>query len=202
MRLACAALAAVLLAGLLGGCQDAVTGSVRVNVGDQIDNWNNMLAVRLSGLFNLGVEPEQEGYEYIGVLIAVQNLSADTDYAIGAQNIWDIDAAYPVPPVENVSPYFRELVKATGDFAFACDGAPVTGGAYLYVYDELNNAFMDAPALPALRAGYIELVCLAPKGWRELEVTYTPAFAGGQTATFTMSASEMITADATTEDME
>lgn len=188
-----AALAAGAAAGLLAGCQRRIDGPVSVKVGDQIDNWNG-LAVRLSGLFNLDVEPEQAGYEYVGVLIAVQNQSSGNTYTIGAQNILEIDAAYPVPPVENVAPYFRALDESTKDFAMACDGAPVRGGAYLYVYDETANVLADAPTLPPRHSGYIELVCLAPTGWQELQVTYTPTFAQGQTITFVMQSSELISA--------
>lgn len=187
-----AALAAGAAAGLLGGCQ-RTGGSITVKVGDEIDNWNG-LAVQLSGLFNMTVAPEQAGYEYIGVLVAVRNCTDDNTFTIGAQNILEIDAAYPVPPVSNVGPYFRELCASTADFAMACDGGAIDGGAYLYVYDEKANTLTDAPTLPPGRSGYIELVCLAPEGWQELAVTYTPTFVRGQTITFVMQASEMIVA--------
>lgn len=188
-----AALAAGAAAGLLSGCS-RVDGSISVKVGDRIDSWNG-LAVQLSGLFNMNVEPEQAGYEYVGVLIAVQNQSGDNTYTIGAQNILEIDAAYPVPPIENVAPYFRALVSSTEDFVMVCDGAPVEGGAYLYVYDESANVLADAPTLPPRHSGYIELVCLAPTGWKELQVTYSPTFVQGQTITFIMQASELISAE-------
>lgn len=187
-----AALAAGAAAGLLGGCTRALDGSIAVKVGDAVSDWNG-LALRLSGLFNMTVEPEQAGYEYVGVLVAVQNLTDDNTYTIGAQNILEIDAAYPVPPLENVGPYFTELAASTLDFAMACDGAPIQGGAYLYVYDEAANILTDAPTLPPRRSGYIEMVCLAPVGWQTLEVTYSPTFVSAGTITFSMSSAELIT---------
>lgn len=185
-----AALAAAAAGGALAGC-GMTTGSIEVRPGDRVNNWNG-LAVQLSGLFNLGVEAPQAGYEYVGVLVGVRNLSGDTAYAIGAQNILDIDAAYPVPPVENVAPYFEELARSTTDFSMQCDGVPAKGGAYLYVYDEQTNVMADAPLLPPGRTGYIELVCLAPQGWQELSVTYTPAFVRARTLTFVMQSSELL----------
>lgn len=185
-------LAAGAAAGLLGGCSRVQHGSIDVKVGDEVDNWNG-ISVQLSGLFNMTVDPEQAGYEYVGVLIAINNMTRNTTYAIGAQNILEIDAAYPVPPVSNVAPYFHMLAASTDDFTMACDGVPVEGGAYLYVYDPEANVLADAPTLPPQHAGYIELVCLAPSGWQELEVTYAPAFADGETITFTMQSSELIT---------
>lgn len=184
------ALAAGAASGLLSGC--GRSGSIEVKVGDRVDNWNG-LAVQLSGLFNMTVAPSEAGYEYVGVLIAVRNLSGSETYSIGAQNILEIDAAYPVPPVENVEPYFNALSAATTDFAMACDGTAIEGGAYLYVYDANTNVLADAPTLPPKRSGYIELVCLAPSGWRQLEVDYTPTFVQGKTMRFTMSSSELIT---------
>lgn len=194
LKTSTAALAATAAAGVLSGCQNRGSGSIGVEVGDRVDNWNG-LAVQLSGLFNMTVSPAQEGYEYVGVLVAVKNCTDDETYTIGAQNILEIDAAYPVPPVSNVDPYFRELVQSTTDFSMACDGAAIEGGAYLYVYDAKSNVLADAPTLPPGRTGYIELVCLAPTGWQELQVTYTPTFAHGQTITFTMQSSELITAE-------
>lgn len=196
-----AALTAAAAAGLLGGCNGMTTGSIEVRVGDQVSNWNN-LSVRLSGLFNLNVAPSREGFEYVGVLVAVQNLSDSQSYAIGAQNILDIDAAYPVPPASNVDPYFEMLAASTTDFTMACDGQAAEGGAYLYVYDEQTNTLADAPTLPPQRGGYIELVCLAPTGWRELSVTYTPTFVRGQTITFVMKSSELIAASISDETEE
>lgn len=192
LRASGAAVAAGAAAGLLAGCERASKGSIEVKVGDQVNNWNG-LAVQVSGLFNMTVAPEKDGYEYVGVLVAVQNRTDDNTYTIGAQNILEIDAAYPVPPVSNVWPYFCELAASTRDFAISCDGQPIQGGAYLYVYDEKTNVLADAPTLPPKRNGYIELVCLAPTGWQELQVTFSPTFAQGETITFTMQSSEMIT---------
>lgn len=199
LRCAGLALTAAAVGALLSGCGSR-SGSIEVEVGDQVNNWNG-LAVRLGGLFGMDAMPEREGYEYVGVLIAVKNQTRDTSYAIGAQNILDIDAAYPVPPVSNVDPYFHALAESTTDFAMACDGQAVEGGAYLYVYSAATNVLADAPTLPPSGVGYIELVCLAPIGWQELEVTYTPSFAEDKTITFKMQSSEMIRAASADTDL-
>ena len=81
---------------MLGGCKVSESGaSVTVKVGDKISNWNN-LAVQLASVFNLPAETDAEGYKYIAVLVTAANLSTNRTYAIGAQNIAEIDAAYPL----------------------------------------------------------------------------------------------------------
>lgn len=194
LRCAGLALTAAAAGSLLSGCGGS-GGSIEVAVGDQVNNWNG-LAVRLAGLFSMDVAPAAEGKEYVGVLVAVKNKNRNYAYAIGAQNILEIDAAYPVPPSSNVDLYVHALSEATADFSMACDGEPVEGGAYLYVYNAATNVLADAPTLPPNGVGYIELVCVAPLGWQELEVTYSPTFAEGKTITFKMQASEVIRAAA------
>lgn len=181
--------AAVSTAGLLGGCRSS-SNSVEVKVGDQISNWNN-LTVRLNTVYKYPTTPSQEGYEYVIVLVMARNLTANTDFAIGAQNVLDIDAAYPVPPTTNVDAYFDLLAQSTEDFAVSCDGASAKSGAYVYLYDEDNDSFSDSPSLPAKRAGYICLMSLVPTGWSELEINYTPTFVANKTMTFVIKSTEL-----------
>ncbi|MGN0706730.1 MAG: twin-arginine translocation signal domain-containing protein [Faecalibacterium sp.] len=186
--------AALGTAGVLGGC--AVGGnhtSIEVKVGDQISSWNNLL-VHFSGLFQLDMPVDREGYEYIAILAVVKNLSKTESYAIGAQNILELDAAYPIPPEENFSLCFHELAQSTTDFTVVCDGQSIEAGAYISLYDEATDTFSDSPVLPPKRAGYIELICMVPKGWSDLEMTFMPTFVDERTITFRMKHTDLVTA--------
>ena len=187
--------AAVGASALLGGCAVTKAGaSVTVKVGDKISNWNNM-AVQLSSIFNLPATPDVEGYEYVAVLVTAANLSTDKTYAIGAQNIAEIDAAYPLTDEAtkdtNIVGYFHALSEATTDFSSTCDGQAVECGAYVSLYDSTTQTFSDSPNMPPRTSAYIELVCMVPKGWQELTVTYTPTFVEDRTLTFTLNASDI-----------
>ena len=189
-----ASAAAVGAATLLGGCQTSQNGSVEVKVGDKISNWNN-LGVQLTSVFTLSSAPDVAGYEYVAVLVTSVNRSEGTTFNIGAQNLAEINAAYPLNTAEeqaaNAAGYFHALSAATTDFAVTCDGKPVEGGAYVSLYDPASETFTDSTCLPPQRSGYIELVCTVPTGWQELSVTYTPTFVSGKSLTFTMSASDV-----------
>ncbi len=183
---------------LLGGCSVSQSGaSVEVKVGDKISNWNNM-AVQLSSVFNLPAATDKEGYEYIAVLITAANLSTQDTFAIGAQNIVEIDAAYPLDneatKAANIIQYFHALSAATSDFASVCDGQPIESGAYVSLYNSESKTFSDSPNLPPRSSGYVELVCMVPSGWQELTVTYTPTFVQDKTLTFTMKSTDLKTA--------
>lgn len=80
-------------ASMLGGCQSS-NGSVEVKVGDKVSNWNN-LGVQLSSVFTLSDAPDVAGHQYVAVLVTAVNRSKTDSMAIGAQNIAEIDAAYP-----------------------------------------------------------------------------------------------------------
>lgn len=195
--LKCTGASAVALgaAGLLGGCQQSGGDTiVDVKVGDKISNWNN-LGVQLTSVFTLSSAPDVAGYEYVAVLVTSVNRSEGTTFNIGAQNLAEINAAYPLNTAEeqaaNAAGYFHALSAATTDFAVTCDGKPVEGGAYVSLYDPASETFTDSTCLPPQRSGYIELVCTVPTGWQELSVTYTPTFVSGKSLTFTMSASDV-----------
>ena len=189
-----ASAAALGAAALLGGCQSGTNGSVEVKVGDKISNWNN-LGVQLTSVFTLTSAPDVAGYEYVAVLVTAVNRSSGTTFNIGAPNIVEINAAYPLTDdaakAANTAPYFHALSAATADFAVVCDGQDVESGAYVSLYDSTTETFSDAPSLPPQRSGYIELVCMVPTGWQQITVTYTPTFVSNKTLTFTMSASDV-----------
>lgn len=184
-------------ASMLGGCQSSSSNSVQVKVGDKISNWNN-LAVQLSSVFTLSNAPDVAGQEYVAVLVTAANRSQNDTFAIGAQNIVEIDAAYPLDneatKAANIIQYFHALSAATSDFASVCDGQPIESGAYVSLYNSESKTFSDSPNLPPRSSGYVELVCMVPSGWQELTVTYTPTFVQDKTLTFTMKSTDLKTA--------
>ena len=134
-------------------------------------------------------------YEYVAVLVTAVNRSSSVTFNIGAPNIAEINAAYPLDTdaakAANTAPYFHALSASTTDFAVVCDGADVESGAYISLYDSTTETFTDAPSLPPQRSGYIELVCMVPTGWQQITVTYTPTFVTNKTLTFSLSASDV-----------
>ena len=109
--------AAVGSASLLSGCKTNGRNTTvnDVKVGDTVKNWNG-LGVQLSSVFHLTQDPAQPGYEYLGVRVTVLNRSKTDSYTIGAQGVDAINAAYPVPPLENVDANFQAMAAATTDF--------------------------------------------------------------------------------------
>lgn len=192
--LKCAGVSAAALgtASLLGGCQYSNDNAVvEVKVGDSVRNWNG-LGVQLSNVFQLTQDPKQSGYEYLGVRVTVFNRSTDTAYVIGAQGIDAINAAYPVPPLENVDANFQAMAAATPDFTAACDGQSVPCCANVSLYNENSQSFSDVESLPAQGSGYVVLMVMVPKGWQQLEVTYVPTFVEDKTLTFIMNSADVI----------
>ena len=102
--------AAVGSASLLSGCKTNGSNTTvnDVKVGDTVKNWNG-LGVQLSSVFHLTQDPAQPGYEYLGVRVTVLNRSKTDSYTIGAQGVDAINAAYPVPPLENVDANFQAM---------------------------------------------------------------------------------------------
>ena len=180
-------------ASMLGGCQSS-SGSVEVKVGDKVSNWNN-LGVQLSSVFTLSDAPDVAGHQYVAVLVTAVNRSKTDSMAIGAQNIAEFDAAYPLTDeasrAANTAPYFHALSASTTDFSFTCDGQAAEGGAYVQLYDSTTESFTTASAIPPQGAGYIELVCMVPTTWQQIGVTYTPTFVSGKTLNFTINASDL-----------
>lgn len=181
-------------ASMLGGCQSSSSNSVEVKVGDKISNWNN-LAVQLTSVFTLADAPDVPGSKYVAILVTAVNRSKTDTMAIGAQNVLEIDAAYPLNTAElkaaNTAPYFHALSASTTDFAVTVDGQTAEAGAYVALYDSATETFNDSPNLPPQGSGYIELVCMVPADWQQMTVTYTPTFVSGKTLTFSMSASDL-----------
>lgn len=180
-------------ASMLGGCQSG-GASVEVKVGDKISNWND-LAVQLTSVFTLADAPDVPGKKYVAVLVTAANRSKTQTMNIGAQNIAEINAAYPLTDeaskAANTASYFHALSASTSDFTASVDGQTTEVGAYVSLYDSATESFSDAAALPPQGTGYIELVCLAPADWQQITVTYTPAFLSGKSLTFVMKASDL-----------
>lgn len=100
--------AAVGSAAMLSGCKSKGGSTVvdNIKVGDTVKNWNG-LGVQLTSVFHLTQDPAQEGYEYLGVRVTAANRTKNQTFVIGAQGIDAINAAYPVPPLSNVTPTSR-----------------------------------------------------------------------------------------------
>lgn len=181
-------------ASVLGGCQSSGSSSVEVKVGDKISNWNN-LGVQLTSVFTLADAPDVPGKKYVAILVTAVNRSKTDTMAIGAQNVLEIDAAYPLNTEElkaaNTAPYFHALSASTTDFSVTVDGQAAEAGAYVALYDSATETFNDSPNLPPQGTGYIEMVCMVPADWQQMTVTYTPTFVSGKTITFSMSASDL-----------
>ena len=103
-----------------------------------------------------------------------------------------INAAYPVPPLENVDANFQAMAAATTDFVATCDGQGAAVSANISLYNSNSQSFSDSETLPPQGSGYIVLMLQVPTGWKELQVTYMPTFAPDKTLTFTMKAADVI----------
>ena len=189
-----ASAAALGAAAMLGGCGSSTSNAIEVKVGDKVSNWNN-LGVQLTSVFTLTSAPDVPGHEYVAVLVTAVNRSSSVTFNIGAPNIAEINAAYPLntdaAKAANTAPYFHALSASTTDFAVVCDGADVESGAYISLYDSTTESFTTASAIPPQGAGYIELVCMVPTTWQQIGVTYTPTFVSGKTLNFTINASDL-----------
>ena len=195
--LKCTGASAVALgaAGLLGGCQQSGGDTiVDVKVGDKISNWNG-LGVMLTSLFRIDTAPAQEGYEYIAVLVTVVNRTKNQTFNIGAQNLAELDAAYPLndeaTKLDVARQYFHALAASTTDFTAVCDGAEAEVGAYIQLYDAAAQSFSESTNLPPQGAGYIQLICCVPIGWQKLSVTFTPTFVANKSLTFSLNSSDL-----------
>ena len=190
-----ASVAALGAASLLGGCQQNGSATiVDVKVGDKVSNWNG-LGVQLTSLFNIDTAPAQAGYEYIAVLVTVVNRTKNQTFNIGAQNLAELDAAYPLndeaTKLDVARQYFHALAASTTDFTAVCDGAEAEVGAYIQLYNAAAQSFSESTNLPPQGAGYIQLICCVPTGWQKLSVTFTPTFVANKSLTFSLSSSDL-----------
>ena len=190
-----ASVAALGAASLLGGCQQNGSATiVDVKVGDKVSNWNG-LGVQLTSLFNIDTAPAQAGYEYIAVLVTVVNRTKNQTFNIGAQNLAELDAAYPLDDeatkLDVARQYFHALAASTTDFTAVCDGAEAEVGAYIQLYDAAAQSFSESTNLPPQGAGYIQLICCVPTGWQKLSVTFTPTFVANKSLTFSLNSSDL-----------
>lgn len=186
------AVAATGAASLLGGCSrsEGNTDVGTVQVGDTVQGWNG-LGVQLASVFTMSQNPAEEGYEYIGVRIIVQN-QGKSDLTIGAEDVAAIDAAYPVPPMENVDANFEAVAQATPDFTASCDEAEVLCSATMSIYNSNSQSFADSSVLPVEGSGYVFLMLKLPENWKKVEITYYPTFAEGESLTFAMEAADVL----------
>ena len=175
---------------MLGGCGSSTSNAIEVKVGDKVSNWNN-LGVQLTSVFTMANTPDLPDHEYVAVLVTAVNRSGATTFNIGAQNLAEINAAYPVPPQENVDANFHALAAASTDFSASCDGQSVECGANISLYNSNSQTFSDSTNLPPQGTGYLQLMLMVPKGWQQLSVTYMPTFAADKTMTFVMTAADV-----------
>ena len=76
--------------------------------------------------------PDLPDHEYVAVLVTAVNRSGATTFEIGAQNLAELDAAYPLDDeatkLDVARQYFHALAASTTDFTAVCDGAEADGG--------------------------------------------------------------------------
>ena len=165
-----ASAAALGAAAMLGGCGSSTSNAIEVKVGDKVSNWNN-LGVQLTSVFTMANTPDLPDHEYVAVLVTAVNRSGATTFEIGAQNLAELDAAYPLDDeatkLDVARQYFHALAASTTDFTAVCDGAEAEVGAY------------------------IQLICCVPTGWQKLSVTFTPTFVANKSLTFSLNSSDL-----------
>lgn len=189
-----ASAAALGAAVMLGGCGGSGSNAIEVKVGDKVSSWNN-LGVQLTSVFSLATAPDVEGFEYIAVLVTAVNRSGSATFNIGAQNIAELSAKYPMEDeatkIDEARAYFHELAASTSDFVVVCDGVEREAGVYVSLYNADTQTFSDSNCLPPNGSGYIELMCCVPKGWQHIDVTFTPTFLVDKSITFTINSSDL-----------
>ena len=84
----------------------------------------------------------------------------------------------------------------TETYTIGAQGVDAINAAYpvppLSNVDANFQSFSDSESLPPQGSGYIVLMLMVPKNWKELQVTYMPTFAPDKTLTFTMKAADVI----------
>ena len=177
-----------------GGNVDGKEVEMIVKVGDKVSNWNN-LGVQLTSVFTMANTPDLPDHEYVAVLVTAVNRSGATTFEIGAQNLAELDAAYPLDDeatkLDVARQYFHALAASTTDFTAVCDGAEAEVGAYIQLYDAAAQSFSESTNLPPQGAGYIQLICCVPTGWQKLSVTFTPTFVANKSLTFSLNSSDL-----------
>ncbi len=153
-----------------------------VKVGDTVKNWNG-LGVQLSSVFHLTQDPAQPGYEYLGVARDRAEPQQDRDLYHRCTGRGCHQRRLPVPPLENVDANFQAMAAATTDFVATCDGQGAASVPRCPLYNSNSQSFSDSESLPPQGSGYIVLMLMCPKNWKELQVTYMPTFAPDKTLT-------------------
>ena len=151
--------------------------------------------VQLTSVFTMSTTPDLPDHEYVAVLVTAVNRSGATTFNIGAQNLAELDAAYPLDneatKIDVARQYFHALAASTTDFTATCDGAEAEVGAYIQLYNADAQSFSESTNLPPQGSGYIELICCVPTGWQKLNVTFVPTFVANKSLTFTLSSSDI-----------
>ena len=186
--------AAVGSAAMLSGCKSKGGSTVvdNIKVGDTVKNWNG-LGVQLTSVFHLTQDPARRATSTC-VRVTAANRTKNQTFVIGAQGIDAINAAYPVPPLSNVDANFQAMAAATTDFVATCDGQGAAISATVSLYNSNSQSFSDSESLPPQGTGYIVLMLMVPKDWKELQVTYTPSFVSDKSLTFVMKAADVLRA--------
>ena len=95
--------------------------------------------------------PDLPDHEYVAVLVTAVNRSGATTFNIGAQNLAELDAAYPLDDeatkLDVARQYFHALAASTTDFTAVCDGA------------EAEVALTSSSMTPPLRASLSPPIC-------------------------------------------
>ena len=95
--------------------------------------------------------PTCPDHEYVAVLVTAVNRSGATTFNIGAQNLAELDAAYPLndeaTKLDVARQYFHALADSTTDFTAVCDGA------------EPRWALTSSSMTPPLRASPSPPIC-------------------------------------------
>ena len=190
-----ASAAALGAAAMLGGCGSSTSKRHRSQGRRQGQQTGTNLGVQLTSVFTMANTPDLPDHEYVAVLVTAVNRSGATTFNIGAQNLAELDAAYPLndeaTKLDVARQYFHALAASTTDFTAVCDGAEAEVGAYIQLYNAAAQSFSESTNLPPQGAGYIQLICCVPTGWQKLSVTFTPTFVANKSLTFSLSSSDL-----------
>ena len=140
--------AAVGSASLLSGCKTNGRNTTvnDVKVGDTVKNWNG-LGVQLSSVFHLTQDPHSPAMSTWRARDCAEPQQDRLLYH-RCTGVDAINAAYPVPPLENVDANFQAMAAATTDFVATCDGQGAAISATVSLYNSNSQSFSDSESLP------------------------------------------------------
>ena len=144
-----ASAAALGAAAMLGGCGSSTSNAIEVKVGDKVSNWNN-LGVQLTSVFTMTNTPDLPDHEYVAVLVTAVNRSGATTFEIGAQNLAELDAAYPLDDEATKLDVARQYFHALA----ASPISPLSATAL-----RPRSALTSSSMMPPLRASPSPPIC-------------------------------------------